>query len=91
MSSMNARVANGHTLRLYVPDDADVATEGIYPDDSDTHHGIFIPKRFIDDWSGSPLTDGQMNRLANTIQNSSIPDAISTITGEQLLSGEPDA
>lgn len=88
---MRARVANGHTLTLYVPDGADVATEGIYADGTDTHEGIFLPRRLIDDWYGSPLTRGQMHKLANAITRAPVPDVVAgLVDGEGNDDGDHD-
>jgi hypothetical protein len=52
---------------------------------------LLISAEQIDEWAGRRLTADQLERLAEAIPNSSIPEAIDTIVNEALDLGDDEA
>jgi hypothetical protein len=83
MSSMIAQIpqrdANSLNVRLYAPEDMQVGTDG-----PDTANAIIFTQRWLEGWARVKLDHAAMQRLADAIEYSSIPDAIGTIVSDAL-------
>jgi hypothetical protein len=73
--------------KVVIEIDGDTSSARLYVNDGQLLPGVTIAREQLEAWAGRPLSDDEVQRVADSLPNASVPEAIATIV-DSLTEGD---